>query len=129
MKDYRSMEAGPEMDLAVWRAVMAHSDSDAFIEDRAEHLAPGEKPHLVVCWELEGGSFERWSPSSNIAHAMEVVENIGYQFMTHMYGPFCLSMHDHNGTWFASFGAHHSGECATPAYAICRAVLLAKSAP
>jgi hypothetical protein len=131
MKDYRSMEAGPEMDLAVWRAVMAHSDSDAFIEDRAEHLAPGEKPHLVVCWELEGGSFERWEPSSNIANAWRVIHQL-------QSNGFSWSVSDNVGPkdspwpWGCSASFGDFTATAPPLFeplAICRAALIAKSAP
>lgn len=66
----------PALDLLLYRKVMANLDGDAYIEDRPEHLLPGEKPHLLVCWDLEGGSFEKWSPSTCMSDTWDIIKKL-----------------------------------------------------
>ena len=116
------MTPSPALDLLVFRAyqkMQDNHDGDAFIEDRPNHLLPNEKPHLMVCWELEGGSFEAWSPSTQMAHAWALVE------MLSLLDPSVRCIHQHGcaRNWIVELVGYKPVTSTSAPLAICHAFL------
>lgn len=134
MPNIDSMPAGPELDALVARDVMGWSFCRGGIGPMYRIVTPGDPPTVMV------RSCVEWNPSSDLVHALEVVERmrgLGYSFAIsagpsgdflsafEIFDPRLMGGNDLIENASLGDGVCPSGQ--TIALAICRAALIAVS--